>query len=129
MEVQPQPVGTTKLDISVRPLQENDLSAADRIMRLAFGTFLGLPEPTAFMVTRATCGLAGGPTRLPHSVPKSVASSWALNAFSHPSGSSTHISEWEDNCTEQRLPRVRKLRLTLWEETTATNYQSNKSDR
>jgi GNAT superfamily N-acetyltransferase len=49
MEVQPQPAGTTKLDISVRPLQENDLSAADHIMRLAFGTFLGLPEPTAFM--------------------------------------------------------------------------------
>lgn len=49
MEVQPQPAGTTKLDISVRPLQENDLAAADHIMRLAFGTFLGLPEPTAFM--------------------------------------------------------------------------------
>ena len=49
MKVQPQAAGTTKLDISVRPLQENDLSAADHIMRLAFGTFLGLPEPTAFM--------------------------------------------------------------------------------
>src|SRR5574341_1394987 len=49
MEVQLQPVGTTKLDISVRPLQENDLSIADHIMRLAFGTFLGLPDPTAFM--------------------------------------------------------------------------------
>ena len=36
-------------DISVRPLQENDLSAADHIMRLAFGTFIGLPDPTAFM--------------------------------------------------------------------------------
>src|SRR5437763_6601592 len=47
MEVQPS--GTTKLDVSVRPLQENDLSAADHIMRLAFGTFIGLPEPTAFM--------------------------------------------------------------------------------
>jgi len=42
-------VKTAKVDISVRPLQENDLSAADHIMRLAFGTFLGLPEPTAFM--------------------------------------------------------------------------------
>lgn len=49
MQCQPQPAGTTKLDISVRPLQENDLSAADHIMRLAFGTFLGLPEPMAFM--------------------------------------------------------------------------------
>lgn len=38
-----------KMDISVRPLQENDLPTADHIMRLAFGTFLCLPEPTAFM--------------------------------------------------------------------------------
>jgi GNAT superfamily N-acetyltransferase len=36
-------------DIFVRSLQESDLSAADHIMRLAFGTFIGLPEPTAFM--------------------------------------------------------------------------------
>jgi len=42
-------LGSTKLDITVRPLQENDLDAADHIMRLAFGTFIGLPEPTAFM--------------------------------------------------------------------------------
>src|ERR1051326_7520062 len=38
-----------KLDITVRPLQETDLPAADRIMRLAFGTFIGLPDPMAFM--------------------------------------------------------------------------------
>src|SRR5947207_176547 len=43
------PPGKTDLSIKVRPLQENDLAAADHIMRLAFGTFLGLPEPTAFM--------------------------------------------------------------------------------
>lgn len=36
-------------EISVRALQESDLNTADHIMRLAFGTFLGLPEPTAFM--------------------------------------------------------------------------------
>lgn len=40
---------TMKLDIIVRPLEERDLSSADHIMRLAFGTFIGLPEPTAFM--------------------------------------------------------------------------------
>jgi GNAT superfamily N-acetyltransferase len=44
-----QPAETTKVNISIRPLLENDLSAADHIMRLAFGTFIGLPEPTAFM--------------------------------------------------------------------------------
>jgi GNAT superfamily N-acetyltransferase len=33
----------------VRPLTAGDLDAADRIMRLAFGTFLGLPDPAAAM--------------------------------------------------------------------------------
>lgn len=33
----------------IRPLAESDLDAVDRIVRVAFGTFLGLPDPTAFM--------------------------------------------------------------------------------
>ena len=37
------------LDIMVRPLRETDLDVADHIMRLAFGTFIGLPDPTQFM--------------------------------------------------------------------------------
>ena len=40
---------TTKTDIIVRPLQETDLPTADTVMRLAFGTFIGLPDPMAFM--------------------------------------------------------------------------------
>jgi GNAT superfamily N-acetyltransferase len=32
-------------DISIRPLQEGDLDTADRVMRMAFGTFLGVPDP------------------------------------------------------------------------------------
>jgi GNAT superfamily N-acetyltransferase len=35
------------MTILVRPLVESDLDEADRIMRLAFGTFLGLKDPTA----------------------------------------------------------------------------------
>lgn len=35
--------------VSVRPLTESDLPAADEIMRVAFGTFLGMPEPRNFM--------------------------------------------------------------------------------
>jgi GNAT superfamily N-acetyltransferase len=34
--------------IDIGPLHEADLPQADRIFRLAFGTFLGLPEPLAF---------------------------------------------------------------------------------
>ena len=36
-------------EIKIRPLVEEDLREADRIMRLAFGTFLGLPDPLKFM--------------------------------------------------------------------------------
>jgi GNAT superfamily N-acetyltransferase len=35
--------------VNVRPMREEDLDEADRIMRLAFGTFLGMPEPIKFM--------------------------------------------------------------------------------
>ncbi|MGW6913899.1 GNAT family N-acetyltransferase [Kitasatospora sp. NPDC054939] len=31
--------------VSVHPLVENELNSADQVMRLAFGTFLGFPEP------------------------------------------------------------------------------------
>lgn len=38
-----------KPQIAVRALDERDLPAADQVMRLAFGTFIGLPDPLAFM--------------------------------------------------------------------------------
>jgi GNAT superfamily N-acetyltransferase len=34
-------------DVTIRPLREEDLDAADRIMRTAFGTFMGAPDPVA----------------------------------------------------------------------------------
>lgn len=49
MITQPSTITRREAGIHVRPLQESELPAADYIMRLAFGTFLGLPEPTAFM--------------------------------------------------------------------------------
>jgi hypothetical protein len=33
------------VDIKVRPMMEGDLAETDRIIRLAFGTFLGLADP------------------------------------------------------------------------------------
>jgi GNAT superfamily N-acetyltransferase len=35
--------------VTVRTLRQDELPEADRIMRLAFGTFIGLPDPMAFM--------------------------------------------------------------------------------
>ena len=49
MKPQSQSEEAMKLDVAVRPLQESDLPVADHIMRVAFGTFIGLPEPAAFM--------------------------------------------------------------------------------
>jgi len=34
-----------KLDIHIRPLRENDLEDAERIFRIAFGTFFGIADP------------------------------------------------------------------------------------
>ncbi len=42
------PVPTTD-SVNIRPLREGDLPDADRIMRIAFGTFIGLPDPRQFM--------------------------------------------------------------------------------
>lgn len=36
------------MNITIRPLVENDLSEADRIFRLSFGTFLGISDPMTF---------------------------------------------------------------------------------
>ena len=36
------------MNISIRLLQEDELRTAEHIFRLAFGTFIGLPEPTDF---------------------------------------------------------------------------------
>jgi GNAT superfamily N-acetyltransferase len=48
--VVPVPAGpAASPEMFVRQLEERDLPEADRIMRLAFGTFIGLPDPMAFM--------------------------------------------------------------------------------
>ncbi len=52
----------TRLEhVDVRPLRESDLPEADRIFRLAFGTFLELPDPMAFGGDR---DLVGGRWRI-----------------------------------------------------------------
>ncbi len=35
-------------DLLIRPMRADDLPAADTVRRLAFGTFLGLPDPLSF---------------------------------------------------------------------------------
>lgn len=42
-------IDEAKATVTIRPLREDELDEADRIFRLAFGTFLGLPDPVMFM--------------------------------------------------------------------------------
>ncbi|HLJ76322.1 MAG TPA: GNAT family N-acetyltransferase, partial [Acidobacteriaceae bacterium] len=44
---------TSPLPVRIGPLQRNEVEEADRIMRLAFGTFLGMPDPMAFLGGRS----------------------------------------------------------------------------
>jgi GNAT superfamily N-acetyltransferase len=52
-------------DVLIRPLRESDLPAAERVCRLAFGTFLGAPEPETFWADR---DYVHGRWRAPHAV-------------------------------------------------------------
>ena len=42
-------IGT--MSLTIRPLEESDLEAADKVRRLAFGTHFGLPDPLSFSGT------------------------------------------------------------------------------
>jgi hypothetical protein len=44
LEIESAPLQSTPL---VRPMRADDLEAADRVLRLAFGTIRGLPDPSA----------------------------------------------------------------------------------
>ncbi len=54
-----------RLDVAIRPLAEADLDAADHVMRVAFGTFLGAPDPERFFgeVDYVRSRFAADPTR------------------------------------------------------------------
>jgi GNAT superfamily N-acetyltransferase len=46
------PPSTELISVSIRPMQEADLVEARRIFRVAFGTFIGVPDPEAFSADR-----------------------------------------------------------------------------
>ena len=48
MNAYPGPVSSKLSGVTIRAVAEQDLLALDRIFRLAFGTFLGLPDPMTF---------------------------------------------------------------------------------
>jgi len=46
------PTSSNAINVSVRAMEEADLNEARRIFRVAFGTFLGVPEPETFRADR-----------------------------------------------------------------------------
>ncbi len=80
------------LDVTIRPLRESELETADRIFRLAFGTFLGLPNPESFAADTDTLRLRwkADPTRVfaaevdGELVGTNVASDWGSVGFFGP---------------------------------------------
>src|SRR5579872_6268807 len=40
------------MSLLTRPMRDSDLGEADKIFRLAFGTFIGLPDPRTFAAGR-----------------------------------------------------------------------------
>jgi hypothetical protein len=75
------------MEISIRLLQQSDLSTADRVFRLAFGTFIGLPELTHFGInSESSSSIADkntkGNGRKLYSLPFTF-TSYALNQLPH----------------------------------------------
>lgn len=103
------------MEVDIRPLAESDLAEADRIFRLAFSTFIGLPDPAGFMPgadligTRwradpaATLGAyAGG--RL---VGSNVAANWGSFGFFGPL--TVHPDLWDKGVARKLLTATMEL--------------------
>jgi GNAT superfamily N-acetyltransferase len=103
------------MTVTIRPLQERDLPAADRVMRLAFGTFLGLPDPMAFMGDtayvrtrwRAAPANAFGAERAGELVGSNFATHWGSVGFFGPL--TVHPDCWNQGIASRLLEPVMAL--------------------
>ena len=108
------------VDITIRPLLESDLEAADEVMRLAFGTFLGLPEPDMFMQTAemvrtrwaADPSAAFAATVDGRFAGSNFAASWGSVGFFGPLTVSPHL--WDQGVGGRLMDPVLQ-RLDTWE--------------
>lgn len=110
----------TARDVHVRPLAETDLAEADRVVRLAFGTFLGLPDPMAFMgdgdcvrsrwrADRAAALAAEADGRV---VGSNFATRWGSVGYFGPL--TVHPSLWDRGIARQLLARTMEI-MDGWE--------------
>jgi GNAT superfamily N-acetyltransferase len=109
---------SAKQSIKVGPLKQSELEEADRIVRLAFGTFLGLPNPLDFMGDRT---FIAPRWRSPHIkvlaareggrlIGSNVATHWGSFGFFGPL---TVLPEYWDRGVAQRLLEAT---MTIFEE-------------
>jgi hypothetical protein len=85
------------IEITIRPLRENDLPDADRIFRLAFGAFIGLPDPLTF----------AGDADL-------VRTRWLADPFSALGAESTSgLSFMVWRCSDQKIKGITGLMFTF----------------
>src|SRR5579872_3816140 len=103
------------MDIRIRPLEERDLPEADRIIRLAFGTFLGLPDPTktfgdsdfAYTRFRASPASALGAELDGKLVGSNFATHWGSFGFFGPLSVEPHL--WEHKVAQRLLDATMEL--------------------
>jgi GNAT superfamily N-acetyltransferase len=124
---QPRATAATTSAIMVAPLAEHELDDADRVTRLAFGTFLGLPDPLAFMGDanythtryRADPSAAFG-ARIDGELVGSVfATHWGSVGFFGPL--TTHPRLWDQGIASRLLGPVME-RFDAWNTTMAGLY-------
>jgi GNAT superfamily N-acetyltransferase len=101
--------------LHVGPLGEDDLATADRIMRLAFGTFLGMAEPESFMGDagyvhtrwRADPSAAFGAWLDGQLVGSNFATSWGSFGFFGPL--TVHPSHWNSGIGSRLVEAVMEV--------------------
>ncbi|MGH2347126.1 MAG: GNAT family N-acetyltransferase [Chloroflexota bacterium] len=106
-------------NVTIRQLRQEDLASADRVFRLAFGTFLGLPDPEQFGADFAQIASrwTADPTRVfaaeadGRLVGTSVASNWGSVGFLGPI---TVMPEFWDEGVGTFLMAPVMQRFTAW---------------
>ncbi len=107
------------MEIATRPMQQEDLVEVDRILRLAFGTFIGLPDPmkmfgdsdvatTRFSADPSTAIVATGDRKL---VGSNFATNWGSVGFFGPLSVDPRL--WEHKVAQRLLEPTMDL-FTKW---------------
>lgn len=107
------------MEISIRLMQQSDLPKADRVFRLAFGSFIGLPDPSQFSgdasfiqhrwQTEPTGGFAA--TKDGEIIGSNLATRWGSVGFFGPL--SVHPDFWNQGIAQRLIEPIIE-RFTQW---------------